>query len=410
MSRALVSDARRALVLDFPFFGVLSLKLDLIEKSSVQTFATDGKTIFFNPDFAESLNRHELMGVLAHEVLHCANGHQWRRENRDHKLWNRACDYAINPIVLKAGLKLPEGGLINPDYSGLSAEQIYDRLVQEQMQSQKNLQSPPQNGENGQDQESSTTGQTPSDQESLPGQDNTGSESGQAPSEHDPSDFGSVIDCAEDEMPEMKAEWSEAVLNAARQAEKMGRLPAGMERLVDSIKNPAQNWRSILRRFIQQTRREDYSWQMPNGRYLYAGLYMPALRSESMPEMVVAIDTSGSIDSTLIAQFEEEMNAISDEVRPERIHVLACDARIQAADSFEFGETVKIRPVGGGGTDFRPVFSWVEDQGIEPACLIYLTDMEGRFPQQAPDYPVIWANFGRIEYDPPFGEVVTVRA
>ncbi|HNC27459.1 MAG TPA: hypothetical protein PLR55_11120, partial [Accumulibacter sp.] len=94
-----VSAARRNLVLDHPFFGVLSLKLDLIEDRSVKTLRTDGRKLWFNPEYASSLNRYEIVGVVAHEVLHCANGHAWRRGDRDPKVWNQACDLAINPIV-----------------------------------------------------------------------------------------------------------------------------------------------------------------------------------------------------------------------------------------------------------------------------------------------------------------------
>lgn len=416
MSRALVSDARRALVLDFPFFGVLSLKLDLIEDPRLPTFATDGKSIRFNPEFAASMSRHEIMGVVAHEVLHCSNGHQWRRGNRDPKLWNQACDYAINPIILSAKLRLPEGGLVDPAYKGMSAEDIYDRLMQKAMQERENQQQQQSQTEaSGKSEEQGGDGSQPSpSQEGAGGDDASGGNPAgdQAPENggHDASDFGSVMDCAEDEMPEMKADWTEAVLNAARQAEKAGQLPAGMQRLVEDIRNPPQNWRSLLRRFVQQTCRDDYSWSMPSGRFLYAGLYLPALKAESMPEIVVAVDTSGSIDMSLVSQFQGEINAIADETRPERIHVLACDARVHVAETFERGEMVEIKPKGGGGTNFEPVFKWIEEQEISPACLIYLTDMEGRFPAREPDYPVLWANFGWQGYTAPFGETISIRS
>jgi predicted metal-dependent peptidase len=377
MSRALVSQARRALVLDFPFFGVLSLKLDLIEDERCRTFETDGKSIRFNPEFAASLSRHELMGVIAHEVLHCSNGHQWRRGNRDAKMWNQACDYAVNPILLSAKLQLPKGGLVDPAYNGMSAEDIYDRLMQKAMQEQEQQQ-----------------------QQQQQAPENGG---------HDASDFGSVVDCAENEMPEMKADWTEAVLNAARQAEKAGQLPAGLKRLVEDIRNPPQNWRSLLRRFVQQACRDDYSWSMPSGRFLYAGLYLPTLKTEAMSEIVVAVDTSGSIDTSLVSQFQGEINAIANETRPERIHVLSCDARVHVAETFERGEMVEIKPKGGGGTNFEPVFKWVEEQEIFPACLIYLTDMEGRFPAKEPDYPVLWVNFGWRGHTAPFGETISIR-
>ena len=123
-----VSAARRNLVLDQPFFGVLSLKLDLVEDKTVRTLETDGRKLWFNPEYVATLSKHELQGVMAHEVLHCANGHVWRIENRNEKRWNAACDYVVNPIVLDAGMVLPQGMLDGTPYKGMSAEEVYEHL------------------------------------------------------------------------------------------------------------------------------------------------------------------------------------------------------------------------------------------------------------------------------------------
>ncbi len=391
-----VSAARRGLILDQPFFGVLSLKLELVEdRVSTKTLKTDGKKIWFNPAYVGTLSKYELVGVMAHEVLHCANGHSWRREHRDPKLWNEACDLAINPIVLSAGMVLPQGALDGAPYLGMSPEAIYAKRQQEQQDSSPQPQQRP--GGGGQQ------GQQPS-------QGNPGEADDQGDEKQDQEDFGcgEVVDCEDTAMPEMKADWSSAVLNAAKQAQAMGRLPAGMERLVHEIKNPAQDWRAILRRFVQENASSDYSWKSPNGRYLHMGLYMPSLRSESMPPMVIAVDTSGSIDSLVVSQFAKEVNAIVDEMQPEQVHVVYCDARIQGVDVFERGEKITISPKGFGGTDFRPVFKWVEEEGIMPSCLVYLTDMAGPFPKMEPDYPVLWGDTDGY-YPPPWGEHVRVQ-
>lgn len=360
-----VSIARRNLVLDHPFFGVLSLKLEVIEDGSVKTLCTDGRKLKFNPDYVESLSSHELVGAMAHEVLHCANGHTWRRGHRDAKVWNHACDYAINPIVLDAGMVLPKGVLDGSPYKGMPAEEIYERISQ-------------QSGQGGEGEGQQADG------------------------------CGEVVDCGVDQLPEIQAEWLAAVLNAARQASAMGRLPAGMERVVEEIKNPPQDWRAILRRFVQANARNDYSWQSPNPRYLHAGLFLPALRSETMPPLVVAVDTSGSIDEVILGQFRDEIEAIVGEMTPEKLHVVYCDNQVQKVEVFEAGEPVTMNPAGFGGTDFRPVFDWVENEGLQPACLVYLTDMCGSFPLGAPDYPVLWGD--TLGYGcAPFGETVRIR-
>jgi predicted metal-dependent peptidase len=188
----------------------------------------------------------------------------------------------------------------------------------------------------------------------------------------------------------------------------MGVLPAGLERLVEDIKNPPQDWRAILRRFVQRNACHDYSWRQPNSRYVYAGLYLPALRSETMPPMVIAIDTSGSIDDLTVNRFAKEIGAIVEEVQPERVHVVYCDAKIQGVDVFERGEPVAVSPKGFGGTDFRPVFEWIAEEGLTPSCLVYLTDMGGVFPEAAPEYPVLWGDtLGLLPA--PWGDTVRIH-
>ena len=423
-----VSAARRSLVLDHPFFGVLSLKLAIIEDAGVKTFMVDGRQLRVNPDYALNLKPQELVGVVAHEVLHCANGHTWRRGDRERKCWNEACDYAINPIVMDAGLVLPQGALDGSPYRGMSAEEIYERLMQQQAQDAGEDRSDDQSNDQSEEDSGNHSGQTPdkgsednsgdndpdspedgnSDSDDS-GDENQESEAGGKPApQADGSCCGEVADCTSEQMPEIQADWSAAVLNAAKQAEAMGRLPAGMERRVEEIKNPPQDWRSILRRFVQQNTRTDYGWQQPNPRYLYGGWYLPSLRSETMPPMVVAIDTSGSIDDLTLSQFAREVESIVDDMQPERVHVIYCDDEIHGVDVFERGEPIVMAPKGYGGTDFRPVFDYVENEGIQPACLLYLTDMMGDFPAKAPDYPVLWGDtFGFCPE--PWGERVQIR-
>lgn len=379
MSMDRVSAARRDLILDYPFFGVLSLKLDLVEDLQCETFVTDGAKIVFNPEFANSLDRHELAGVIAHEVLHCSNGHPWRREHRDHERWNYACDYAINPILLEAGLTLPKDALDGSPYKGMSAEEIYAQLESQEQQSG-------------------------SGSDKSQGQSNGQGQGGKQQA----NSCGKVADCDQSNQAEMKADWAASVLRAAKQAQAIGKLPGGLERLVEEIKNPPQDWRSILRRFVQENATSDYSWKMPNPRYLHSGLYLPALRSENMPPMVVAIDTSGSINDVVVGQFAKELDSIVEEMQPERVHVVYCDAKVRKVDVFERGELVTIAPQGGGGTDFRPVFDWVEEEGIEPSCLVYLTDMAGRFPDDNPAYPVLWGDTSNRR-SAPWGDVVQIR-
>src|SRR5665213_1081564 len=126
-----IQKARTTLLLDHPFFGSLLFRLKGRENRSIATMATDGVSLYYNPEFVDTLNSATLAGVLAHEVMHPALQHHVRRSGRDPRRWNEACDYAINPLLLDAGLSLPEGVLVDHRFSGMSAEQIYNQLQTE---------------------------------------------------------------------------------------------------------------------------------------------------------------------------------------------------------------------------------------------------------------------------------------
>ena len=119
-----IQKARTSLILDHPFFGSLLFRLKGRECRSIQTMATDGVSLFYNPDFVETLNAATLAGTLAHEVMHPALHHHVRRSGRDPKRWNVACDFAINPLLVDAGLSLPEGVLTGSDSKSISLMEL----------------------------------------------------------------------------------------------------------------------------------------------------------------------------------------------------------------------------------------------------------------------------------------------
>ncbi len=127
-TRTKLTKARTRLVLSQPFFGSLALRMGLIENPAIETMATNGRDVYFNPSFVDGLSMDELVGVLAHEVMHPACNHHTLRGGRDAERWNIAADYAINPVLIDNGFTLPEGALLDPACSGLSAEAIYNRL------------------------------------------------------------------------------------------------------------------------------------------------------------------------------------------------------------------------------------------------------------------------------------------
>ena len=399
--------------------------------ANVPTMITNGTRIAYNPAFVDGLTPAELEGVLAHEVLHCALGHHGRRGTREPELWNKAADFAINPIVLKNGLALPEGVLIDPSFDNLSAEEIYARLNRNGGGSSDSPQQPQQpNGGagtssgqpsspadgNGNTPQGSQGSQPPPTQPAPDQPPNNSQATGQGSSASQPRSggFGEVEDpidengnpASEAEKSRQQHEWSISAEQAARMAKSCGHEPADIEWPLQQSRQSTQDWRSILRAFVAATTPSDYRWSPPNRRYIASGLYLPSVQRSGIGEIVIGVDTSGSIGIAELEQFAGEISAISDEAKPERIHVVYCDAAVQETQQFEPSEPISLTPKGGGGTDFRPVFEWARENDILPACLIYLTDLCCQSYPDVPEYPVLWVTDSRRIA--PFGDTIQI--
>jgi predicted metal-dependent peptidase len=383
-----IRKARTALLLDHPFFGSLLFRLKSRESRSIKTMATDGVSLYYNPEFVGTLNSATLCGVLAHEVMHPGLHHHVRRLRRDPRRWNQACDYAINPLLLDAGLRLPDGVLVDNRFREMSAEQIYNQLEAEAEEQPVT--------EDG-------TGDAPL----------LGSESDGPSAPVTEGGIGQVLDAPlpDEETPsveEQAREWSVAVSQAVTLAKQAGKVPAGIERTLDGAAEAAVDWRELLRRLWSETTPADYSWMRPNRRHIWAGLYLPGVVREGVGEIAIAVDCSGSVNSRQLRQFEAEVRSILEGQRPQRVHVLYFDAMVQNVETYEVGQRVDLKPVGGGGTEFGPCFDWLAERGILPQTLVFLTDLYGTFPASTPAYPVLWASTGCRQA--PFGQVIPMHA
>lgn len=426
--------ARADLVLEHPFFGSLALRMTLREDATCETAWSDGKTLAYNPLYVNMLPMPKLKGLVGHVVMHPACRHHIRRKGRDPKRWNMACDYAINWILIEVGLELPDGYLDNPELRGKTADKIYTILAEKTKGENKEGQG----RQNKEEKKADAEEPAPDDFERRPDGKNAQSEEEKGESRSssdspenvendpesdgelghgDPGKSGEVRDAPQPEgtagdsadAADMENEWKIALAQALQQAKSMGDLPAGLERLVDNILNPKLDWRELLDRFINASARSDYTWMPPNRRYLHRGLYLPSMRSSDLPEVVIAVDTSGSISRIELDQFAAELSAIL-EYCAMTIHLLYCDMQVAHSEIFQREDLpITLAPKGGGGTDFRPVFEWVGQRGMSPQCLIYLSDLEcNRFPEE-PLYPVLWVRIGGSGFQPPFGEVVEIR-
>lgn len=355
--------ARSQLILSHGFFGMLALRLKLVEKPAIPTLAVDGNHIFYNSSFiVDKLSDSLCRSAVAHEVMHCALNHLSRVDDRNPKKWNYACDYAINQILKDSGFEVGEHWLISPVYKDMTADQIYAALPDDFDKD-----------------EGATNGQGPLDE--------------------------MMSNPSADAIAEA-ADWKIATVQAATMAKAQGKLPGSLERFVDSLTTPQVDWREQLRRFVTEVTKDDYSWGRPNRRFLAAGHYMPSLYSEGMGELVVGIDTSGSIDDKTLQAFGAEVRAIAASVRPTKIHVVYCDAEVNHVDEFFANDELSFKAHGGGGTAFKPVFTYVAENAIMPACLVYLTDLYGHHTFPSPDYPTLWVCTSEVQAS--FGTTIKI--
>lgn len=386
-AQALVA-ARVALVLGrdakSTFFASLALRLVLASDRSVGTMATDGHRLLYNPDFVLGLSKEERLGVLVHEVMHCALAHFARRAGRDLGRWNVACDLAINPILIETGFELPPGRLVPVEGPfihfppGKSAEEYYALL-------------PVPAGADGNE-----------DPDSTIKKENSSS---------DPGGCGGVIEPAAGSpaaVRQAEVVWRAAVAQADNAARGRGYLPAGLGRTVDRVLHPVADWRTELRAFVSAHARNDYSWSRPNRRYLARGLYLPGLHSDELGDVLIAIDCSGSVGSKELGMFSHEAAALLDAFACTAT-ILFHDTHVQKVETWSPADgPLVLTPVGGGGTNHTCVFDWLDHSGLTPACVVCLTDLDTRFPPRVPDVPVLWAKVGDYPTNPPFGRVVPI--
>ena len=179
--------------------------------------------------------------------------------------------------------------------------------------------------------------------------------------------------------------------------------------LIEQARKPKVDWREVLRAFMQQSvYAPDYRFSQPNRRYLGLGLYLPVLAGENVRAVVIAVDTSGSVSQALLEQFHGEIKCVLDEVRPERTVVVYADYVVQAVAEVLPDDAFVFEAKGRGGTSFIPVFEHVAKEGIDPDCLVYLTDLEGEAPALPPEYPVLWVT-PPTRLVPPWGRKVELH-
>lgn len=515
--------AKVQLVLNHPFFGVLVMHLPTIPVSASTllsagvnppTAAVDGDHIYYFDEWVKTLTEKQRMGLLAHEVMHPAMHHLWRRGSRDRKTWMRATDYVVNSILVKSGMELPPGGLYDDRFEGMSAEQVYAILFEEKQQQQKGKKGKKQKQQGGgddgddgddgeecaldgqletklrpkkskpknddkekeeQEEKAKGSGKPKSEKDEEPEEDEgdgkadkkpkkekkpkatagdegeeddeneadsgesgdgdesdadegdepdgddgegegedggdggdgkaPGSKPGTNPKDNsnapptpeqqegtgDGEDHSDVKPLDEKEISENEEEkWSALLNQAAMVAKARGNLPGELARLVEDMTESKVPWQQIIERFVNEIMRDDYDMMKQDRRFMQSGIYFPELQSDSTYVSVI-MDTSGSIGGAELRAFAGEIRGILNARGVGRLRLMTCDTEVHLDEMLTPHDPMPDNFPGGGGTDFREPFRLIErDMTDKPALIVYITDMEGTFPNRDIGIPTIW--------------------
>lgn len=359
ISKEKISQAKTKLMLESPYFGSLVASIELRVNANIASFRSLGDVLEYNDEYLEVLSIKEVSTILANAAMHQALFHSDRGRDKVSSIWSLASDYAINDLLVDNGFMLPPMANYASRFKNLYAEQIYQILLGE-------------------------LDLKDSDDE--------------VEKEHKNEELAENL-LAEDEYKLLLEQ-----LNI--KLEKYGELPKGIERFIETKKETQISWRDELYSYVNTHTKSDYRMFPPSKKYLYRGVALPSVYGEEL-KIVVAIDTSASINDELLKTFLTELYEIMQVFTNYVIEFIECDTSIQNIQRLTPMENLEATLKGGGGTDFRPVFKYIENMNEDFKFLIYFTDGKGAFPTYEPLIDVLWVMSENC--DVPFGEVLELN-
>jgi predicted metal-dependent peptidase len=331
------------------FSGVLSIG-DVKFTDQIPTAATNGRDVYYNPDFIATMDDKELTFVVLHEALHKVfqHMHLWRKLwKEDPMLANMAADYIVNGTIVQADphsavTTMPDMALHDTKYYGMTTRQVFDLLKQQGQGKGKGK------------------GQGQGNGETL-----------------DHHDWDGAGELTEQEVKEVQKQIDQAL----RQGEIIrGKMSGNRSRAVEELLEPKIDWREQMRDFVTSVckNKDKSSWRRPSRRFIGQNIYMPSLIGEAVGKLVIAIDTSGSIGQQELTEFLTEVKSICDEVSPEAVELLYWDSSVAAHETYRQGDYEAMismtKPAGGGGTTVGCVNQYIKDKLLSPEAVVILTD------------------------------------
>ena len=393
-------------------FATLVMFTNIELTNRISTAATDGRRTYISPAFIEAqLSDSDLVYVLMHEALHVGFNHLiawWHLYLIDKRRANAACDLVINLIlydltkktrnitvpVWKSGPGTGQIiGLLDEQYRGMDTKQVFDLLGKQQQQQQQQQQQGQGQGQ-GQDQDQ---------------------DQGGVPDSFDDHDWESAGSMTEEEKETLGREVEQIIQQGLHAAGMTG--GSAPRELLDHLA-VRTDWREIMRDFVKTATSKGYdntTWRRYNRRLLGTGIYMPSTYAEVVGEIIVAIDTSGSIDVSALSEFASNVVAICEDLLPAKLTIIYWDAVVQRVEEYEPGDYGNLiystRPAGGGGTVPTCIKDYITENDLSPEALLIFTD--GVFYGDSVDFgdiPTLWCldqNYYK-HFIPPCGSAVEI--
>ena len=390
-----IEKAKAKLMLEHPYIGALAIALRLDDNPQTLTFNSDGVSLKYNDEYFDEAPLDEIMFALANGAMHAVLKHSERSGERVGRIWQAATDMTVNTMLLKNGFTLPPYAYYDTRFDGMYAEEIYDILTEEMIYNDTLDEAdapPPDDASDPQENAKSSS------------RDHTQT---QEPSSSQPATPAQLPDDGinAEEIEALRQEITEHFEQIFQKFNRQGELPQGLEMVIPHYFSHKVHWQELLYRYIAEFAKSTYSFLPPNMKYLYRGIYLPSLSSDLL-RIVIAVDTSGSVDESLLATFLGEVESIMQSYGNYEIDLITADAKVHSHRTYLPGERLEYTVSGGGGTDFRPTFAYIDVEINYPTLLLYFTDGMGTFPKSEPAYDVMWVMPEAKEV--PFGEVLVL--
>lgn len=366
----------------------LTSKLEWISMGGIGTAGTDGRNVYYDPEFIEKLTLAQTIGLVVHETWHNMFSHPARLGDRQPQLANIAMDVVANAQIVEffeqtPQLKgeLPPGGVpVIEKYKGWNWEKVYADLYEIQQQ---------QGGK----------GKIPKQFDNVtPGTNPDGSR------------------MTPEQLAELAREWQMAAQQAVTMAKQRGNVPGFMQDMIADMVRPKINWQAEVWDEFKRISKDESSWRRFNRRFVHNELYLPGLYSEHIGRVACYVDTSGSMGSEEFKLAIGLLNEIFEDVRPTEILFVQCDTRIVSEELITPDDLPLVAKEfkGRGGTELTPMFKHNLKQEVEPEMVVVLTDgyHEVIDAKYAPHCRTLWLiTTDHVDSaQQSFGKVVQVRA